>query len=280
MNLKINLLLSEKEQRVFAWSAATTANARRSTLDARRDSIRLILVLVIYINVAGVLDEAPVSRMKDAPLIMLWAWEKHRDLSYIDVTTTGVAFLSCSIHLKGKEAIIQKRMNPLIVPPRTYLMAVARITTDPIDPPEFSRNLRAEVVDIIVDLFRNRGVKAIQIDYDALKSERDFYTVLLRDIRKQLPIDTALSITALASWCMYDNWLSELPVDEVVPMLFRMGPEGIKILQTLDSGKDFRVSFCRYSVGISLDEPIKTLPHGRRIYLWGSALTPNLMVIL
>ena len=32
-------------------------------------------------------------------------------------------------------------------------------------------------------------------------------------------------MTALASWCLSDRWISDLPVDEAVPMLFQMGPE-------------------------------------------------------
>jgi len=34
-----------------------------------------------------------------------------------------------------------------------------------------------------------------------------------------------LSITALASWCAGDPWITGLPIDEAVPMLFRLGPD-------------------------------------------------------
>jgi hypothetical protein len=32
-----------------------------------------------------------------------------------------------------------------------------------------------------------------------------------------------LSVTALAHWCTQGDWLDRLPVDEVVPMLYRLG---------------------------------------------------------
>ena len=51
---------------------------------------------------------------------------------------------------------------------------------------------------------------AIQIDFDATKSERSFYRELITDLRQRLPANVHLSITALASWCMDDDWLSDL----------------------------------------------------------------------
>jgi len=57
------------------------------------------------------------------------------------------------------------------------------------------------------------GGKLVQIDFDARRSQRRFYVRLLRDLRRRMPPSLPLSITALASWCAYDDWLSGLPIE-------------------------------------------------------------------
>jgi len=75
-------------------------------------------------------------------------------------------------------------------------------------------------------------------------------------------------MTALASWCIHDDWIRELPVEEAVPMLFRMGAEDREVRRYLQSGNDFRVESCRNSLGVSTDEPWPKLPSGRRLYVF------------
>ena len=107
----------------------------------------------------------------------------------------------------------------------------------------------------------------IQIDFEADASERPFYRHLLIELRHRLPSDLALSITALASWCMGDDWIEGLPVDEAVPMLYRMGPDRSTVLNHLQNGGNFRARLCRESAGISTDEPISGLGP-RRYYIF------------
>src|SRR6185503_13236026 len=90
-------------------------------------------------------------------------------------------------------------------------------------------------------------------------------TQLLHAVRRELPPATPLSITALASWCMQDDWLGDLPIDEAVPMLFRMGrsePARDGVIDRL------RAPACRGAIGTSLDEPL-TMSRGRkRLYVF------------
>jgi hypothetical protein len=79
-------------------------------------------------------------------------------------------------------------------------------------------------------------------------------------VRAQLKPGVPLSITALASWCEGDTWIRSLPVDDAVPMLFRMGAG-----ERWD-GREFRPAACRSSVGVSTDEPREMLPRGRRVF--------------
>ena len=109
---------------------------------------------------------------------------------------------------------------------------------------------------------------AVQIDFDATVSERLFYRRLLEELRSELPAAIPLSITALASWCLGDRWLEDLPIDEAVPMLFRMGIDEDAIRTALARGDDFRDPRCRTSYGLATDEPLPPMRPGRRLYVF------------
>jgi hypothetical protein len=192
------------------------------------------------------------------PRVFVWAWERREDLSWIDARSVGVAFLARTVCPRGDGVALRPRMQPLLVPPGTILMAVVRLESDGqasgADVPRTSR--------AIADAARLPGVRALQVDFDAVASERPFYRALLEDLRHRLPPRMPLSITALESWCEADGWISGLPVAEAVPMLFRMGPD------RYSPGSDFRGDLCRSSVGISTDELPSRIPSGRRVYVF------------
>ena len=75
-------------------------------------------------------------------------------------------------------------------------------------------------------------------------------------------------MTALASWCDTETWLDAAAADEIVPMMFRMGPAGEGLRQRLAKGGDFRLARCRSSIGIATDTPPERLPAGRRVWLF------------
>lgn len=207
-------------------------------------------------------------RISRLPKIILWAWERPENLGFIDPHEIGVAFLAGTIYLRDERVVIRPRLQPLNVPPGTALIAVVRIESDGTEPPNFASIRQSNVVSAVSELTRIQGITAIQVDFDAKKSERAFYRDLLFNLRRQLPTSMALSITGLASWCIYDDWLTGLPVDEAVPMLFRMGVDHRNVLLHLNEGTDFQSPICRHSLGISTDEPMPRLPAGRRVYIF------------
>ncbi len=206
------------------------------------------------------------NRLANSPPVILWAWERPEDLRFIETRETGVAYLARTLYLRGDRVVVRPRLQPLRVPPETFLIAVARVESDRRDAPALTPSQRAKVVAAIAGMSHTGDVAAVQIDFDATLSERDFYRDLLTDVRAQLPATTPLSITALASWCMSDDWLSGLPIDEAVPMLFRMGVERRQILIHLDAGGGFGSSLCQTSAGLSVDEPLATIPAAARTY--------------
>jgi hypothetical protein len=202
------------------------------------------------------------------PQIMLWAWERPENLDFIDPHEIGVAFLAGTLYLRGERVVVRPRLQPLRVPAGTALMAVVRIETDRVELPQLSVDRQKQVVAAVTNLVRTPKVTALQIDFDAKTSERPFYRGLLSELRRQFPAPFGLSMTALASWCIHDNWLADLPVDEAVPMLFRMGADHLQVLLHLRAGRDFSSALCRHSLGIATDEPLPHPPAGRRVYLF------------
>lgn len=218
---------------------------------------------------ASLLNSVPSSdRLENFPKTILWAWERPENLTFIDPADVGVAFLARTIYLRGSQVIVRPRLQPLRVPPRTSLLAVVRIETDISRPVDWSQSQRQKTVDAVAELSSLPNIRALQIDFDARQSERNLYRELLHDVRNRLDASIPLSMTALASWCMYDNWLTELPVDEAVPMLFRMGVDDRNVRLFLDRHRRFAAKLCQTSVGVSLDEPVTKLPAHRRIYVF------------
>lgn len=207
------------------------------------------------------------TRLNQIPQVVLWAWERPTDLRFIDPKEVGVAFLARTIRLRSGEVVVRPRLQPLNLPEGVNVIAVARVETDSLKP-DLSSQQPDKLAGAIAEMAKLPNVAHIQIDFDATLTERKFYREVIVEVRRRLPTTTSLSITALASWCTYDNWLSELPIDEAVPMLFRMAGDGKQIANRLDAGEDFIAPPCRHSYGISTDEPRSNLSAARRIYVF------------
>src|SRR4051794_28037145 len=244
--------------------------------DHMKRSRRLAILITgatVLFTVASCHRPATRNRLDEAqfPSVILWAWERPEDLSFLDSHKYGVAYLAQTLILKGDDVVFNPRHQPLQVPPGTKMMAVTRIESQKItgQKPALSGNQRQQLVKLILRTLEIGRVSAIQIDFDALVSERDFYRALLQDLRAQLPDNVPLSMTALASFCIGDRWLNDLPVDEAVPMIFRMGADDKPIKNLLANGKDFGEPLCRRSYGIASDEPLEMkFEKSRRVYVF------------
>lgn len=208
------------------------------------------------------------SNSQRPPKLVLWAWERPEDLSFIDPSEVSVAYLAGTIRLRSGAVEAVPRLQPLKVPKKTRVAAVVRIESAASASTPLTAAQREQAVSAIVWMTNRPGTVGTQIDFDARSSERAFYGDLLRDLRRRLPSGVALSITALASWCMEDDWIAGLPIDEAVPMLFRMGPGDAEVRRRLRRGQDFTDPACRLSAGVSTDEPLPRLHYGRRVYIF------------
>jgi hypothetical protein len=183
------------------------------------------------------------------PVRVIWAWEEPEDLHTLP-STVGVAYLAETL-LMGDQIVPMPRRQPLRPAPGSPIMAVVRLETR--DGFTDTTALRSYVVERLVRIAKLDGVRALQIDFDATSSQRPFYKALLQTLRPQLPQGLPLSITALVSWCGPNSWLHGLPVDEAVPMLFRMGGP-MKMNTSGSQVYRFAEPLCRTSVGLATDE--------------------------
>ena len=207
------------------------------------------------------------------PALVLWAWERPEDLESLDPQKVAVAFLAQTLILHGDRVEFRPRRQPLKVPPATKLIAVTRIESSKTTGKRalLSDSQKAELTTLISKTLELKNVAAIQVDFDAALSERDFYRGLLAAWRQKLPDQVPLSMTALASFCLGDRWLKDLPVDEAVPMIFRMGADDQNIRRYLATGNDFTEPLCRKSYGIATDEPLMAkMDQTRRVYIFNT----------
>ena len=220
--------------------------------------------LIVLVPLAFIaLRPKPQPALLTLPPVIVWAWERPEKLDFINTDQIGVAFLAKTITFNGDMVYIRPRLQPLELVDGTKLVGVVRIETHHKGTPEVGGKQFNDIVEAIADVSRSSKVSVVQIDFDAWVSERKFYRSLLIAVRQRLPSSTALSITALASWCAGDNWLSDLPIDEAVPMLFRMGLDA----RQFQAGEPITAKICQSSAGVSTDEPIKR-PQVERLYVF------------
>ncbi len=214
------------------------------------------------------------------PAIMIWAWERPENLDSIDPRRVGVSYFALNIKVTRKETFMAPRLQSIVVPKSAYIEGVVHIETEPDSMSALSAARINQIDQAIQTMANGLKLQSVQIDFDAKSSERQSYALLLRDLRKRLPPDVHLSMTALSSWCLYDYWLEDLAVDEIVPMLFSLGADEQKILLLLKNGHDFASNRCKQALGVSSDGPVMALAErssavaglfkNRRVYVFSS----------
>lgn len=235
----------------------------------------LLIAIFLVLALASCRPKNQVNRRlaDEMPRRVLWAWERPEDLLFIDANEYGVAFLAQTVFLEEDRVIPKARRQPLAVPDGAYVIAVTRIETnkETAKRPKMTSEMAEKIAALIRGTTDLPNVRALQIDFDAVSSEREFYRMLIREVRQQAPGGMPLTMTSLASWCTGDAWFNDFPVDEAVPMAFRMGADEEKVRTYLRNGNDWREPLCRGSYGLSVDDPpVDGIKPGRRIYLFSN----------
>jgi hypothetical protein len=224
--------------------------------------MRARLLLLSILAAASCRQAAPPP----ASTLVLWAWERPEDLRFAD-GEAEVAVQTGFVELAGDGLEARGRRFKLkaAAPPST---ALVHVQIDHERPLEWTPRLRARTSAAILHYATAIRAKRVQLDFEVRASERAVLLDVLADLRRELPGGTLLSMTALASWCDTEGWLERAPVDEIVPMLFRMTVGGEALRKRLAAGGDFRNPRCRAALGIATDTPVDRAPAGRRVYLF------------
>lgn len=197
------------------------------------------------------------------PTYYLWAWRREEDLSFIDPARTKVALWTGTIFVGRDDFNVEPRANRITYPKQAEIVGVVRLEVEGV--PE--DRIVPRLADAIVGASTPFGPVEHQLDFDARLSQRGFYRRLLDALRDRTG-DARLSITALASWCFYDDWVRSLPVDAVVPMIYRMGRDGDAIRHTLHAERRFPAPVCDGNIGYSADELLAPVDGLRRMFLF------------
>lgn len=162
------------------------------------------------------------NHLLSMPSLIYWAWEAPQNLNSIDPKTSGIAVLVASIFIDSSGPHYYLRQQPLKAPDATYRIAVFHITARPGHHPLLNQLTALTIAKEISTIFQKKSYQSLQIDFEAGKSQREFYQQLLVALRENLGEKTIISITALGSWCTHERWIQQakLPINLVVPMYF------------------------------------------------------------
>jgi hypothetical protein len=203
----------------------------------------------------------------DYPKIILWAWERKEDLRFINNKNIEIAYLALTIRISHNALVLRRRNNILFKDERINSFPVIRIEAANNSLPYLNQSTELKIVNEITSIAIHSNAKRIQIDFDALKSQRNFYKNILKKLKNKLK-DTKISITALLSWCIYDDWILDDLVDEIVPMSFDLGKEKKQILSELIKNPNLLKPYCRKSLGISTQGDFPISFKVERLYLF------------
>lgn len=223
-----------------------------------RCSINHILVLILCMFNSHLHGNSSYKAL-GIPKIMYWAWEAPQDLSAIDSEHTGIAELSASIYIKGDRPIYYLRRQPLRAPKNIYRMAVIHIEARSRWKPVLNGQMAKTIAAEINTIYKKQAYDSLQIDFEVLNHQRDFYHDLLIEIRQLMGNELFISITGLASWCTSDGWVgrARLPVDLMVPMYFSISKELHQrqaFISRFPSSITRLAPECRFAIGLATFE--------------------------
>ena len=232
----------------------------------------LLLVLLALVPAAALwqhCEHAPRQAARaDAalPKRVLWVWERPEELGTMPAAD-GIAVLEQTIRLGARAEVIPRR-QPFTAPRGVSRIAVVRMeATAGFAAHRDDAELFKATVESLQRTAWQPGIAALQIDFDAKRSERAFYRRLLMRLRPRMPAALPLNITALASWCSTDDWIAGLPVQEATPMFFRMEPDRRRVLATAPEYR-IREPLCAGSVGVSTRERWPGDVAGKRVFVF------------
>jgi len=134
-----------------------------------------------------------------------------------------LAVLLDHLQLSGDAIEVRQRKRLLIVDKSTCVTPVVHVQSNLSRMPRLGSHQTDAIRNAVKAAAARSTSGWVQLDFEALESQRPYYFGLVAALRRDLPASIKLSVTILASWCEEKGLLDKLTADEVVPMFFRMG---------------------------------------------------------
>lgn len=182
-----------------------------------------------------------------------WVWHSS------DAPSTGyqeAAVLMESLVLRGTGVERMPRSRALVLPQGVKLTPVIHVQAGSDAPDRFTPAQNRALLEAVQRQARHSTSGWLQLDFEAPTRQRRAYLALAHQIRQQLPASLKLSVTVLLGWCAQGDWLNELAADELVPMLYRLGPAaGQWRARWSDPGAAWHTRCRAAAAGYALQEP-------------------------
>lgn len=184
----------------------------------------------------------------------------------------------------GEAVQRRPRSRPLVLNRDARVVPVIHIESRAGVAAHYSVTQREAVIAAVHAHTASASAGRIQLDFEAPGRQREAFIALVAEVRAALRADTRLSVTALASWCGEGGWLGRLAADEVVPMLYRLGPAQAWWRERWGSHRGALDPRCRaQALGASMQEPppAELLASYARVYWFNErnwSRTPHLQL--
>lgn len=224
--------------------------------------------LMIFVGFLGMVCSA--SSLADglrSPNEFWWYWDRPVEQLPVPAPGVGAAVVVMHVIFSGHGYALQPRRSALRLPDGIVTMPVIHVEIDPARPFAGNATQIDGLREVVLDVARRGDSTWVQLDFEVKRSQREFWRAAVQEIKMTLPVGVKLSVTALASWCYEDRWLGDVPVDEIVPMYFRL--KQARQAYLLRSAYGVSEPLCATAYGVADDEPIwsVTLPGRRYVFL-------------
>ena len=195
-----------------------------------------------------------------------WLWDGASAPAQADVQA---AVVMQHLLLNGPDILVRPRPRAPALMPGSPVTPVVHVEIGALRSPVDAERQRRAIVQAVLQVAPLSTSGWVQLDMETRASQRDFYQTAVRDLRRALPPQIKLSVTALAWWCRDPTWLDGLPADEIVPMFFRMGRDTAALRRVFSFEPQRLDPRCRSDVaGFSIQEPFdhETTARYRKTY--------------
>ncbi|WP_342278874.1 hypothetical protein [Candidatus Tisiphia endosymbiont of Myopa tessellatipennis] len=219
----------------------------------------LVIILIFPLTIALYYK---IFLSNKVPNLTLWSLHRSDDLLFID-NNTAVASLIATIYIDLDKIKIIPRTNTLTTSANSFIIPVFRLEMKAKG--KLDAKSLTDLSNII--LSASKPEQLIQLDFDATYNQRKIYSQLIETLVKN---NRKISITALSSWCMFDNWIDKLSIEYAVPMVYQGRKENQDIRRVkkfFTDNKNWRSKKCQNYIGLMAGD-VLTVPTSFKVFIF------------